>query len=174
MYNRKIHLKFNCQVCSKEFDRVEWQIRAWRTKFCSKECAYKWRVCTMTFQKWHADLVPKSSRWHSQETRAKMTIVNRANRRLWKDHPLYTGYDKTERKKEMSRYEYREWRTSVFERDSYTCQECNKKWCYLEADHIKPWCKFPELRYAINNWKTLCRECHMNTPTWWWKAKNIR
>ena len=56
------------------------------------------------------------------------------------------------------------WRKSVFERDNYTCIWCGVKG-YLHADHIKPFAFFPELRFAINNGRTLCRECHKKTNT---------
>lgn len=56
-----------------------------------------------------------------------------------------------------------EWRKSVFERDDYTCQMCNKRGGYIEADHIKPWAYFPELRYSRDNGRTLCRACHDTT-----------
>ena len=66
----------------------------------------------------------------------------------------------TIRRAEMGRLEYRLWRESVFERDNWTCQLCFRRGCRLEADHIKPWAKFPELRIAIDNGRTLCYECH--------------
>lgn len=61
--------------------------------------------------------------------------------------------------------EYRLWRTAIFKRDNYTCQGCgarngNGKKIELNADHIKSFAQFPELRLAIDNGRTLCRECH--------------
>lgn len=69
---------------------------------------------------------------------------------------------------------YKNWRKSVFERDNYTCQHCGEKEKVsgkLEADHIKPFAYFVELRFDINNGRTLCKECHKKTDTYLWKAQ---
>ena len=63
--------------------------------------------------------------------------------------------------------EYKLWRESVFKRDKYMCvfggKEHGNK---LNADHIKPFCLFPELRFAIDNGRTLCVDCHKKTITY--------
>ena len=53
------------------------------------------------------------------------------------------------------------WRKAVFERDNYTCVMCNKRGGYKEADHIKPFAVYKELRFDINNGRTLCKPCHI-------------
>ncbi len=63
-----------------------------------------------------------------------------------------------------------EWRTSVFHRDDFTCQECGMKGIYIEAHHIKPWRDYKELRYEVSNGITLCRDCHKKTL---WKEDNF-
>ena len=55
---------------------------------------------------------------------------------------------------------YADWRTSVFERDNYTCQICGKRGEYLEAHHKQMWCDHPSLRCVVDNGITLCKECH--------------
>ena len=67
--------------------------------------------------------------------------------------------------------EYKIWRQAVFERDNYTCRFCKtrskkKKKVILNADHIKPFALFPELRFAIDNGRTLCTDCHKTTETY--------
>lgn len=62
------------------------------------------------------------------------------------------------------------WRKSVFERDNYTCQICGKVGGRLEADHIKSFALYPELRFDINNGRTLCKSCHIQTDSYGWKG----
>ena len=65
------------------------------------------------------------------------------------------------------------WRREVFKRDDYTCQECGIRGTYLEADHIKPFAYFPELRYELSNGRTLCRKCHDKTKIGCKKMREI-
>lgn len=67
---------------------------------------------------------------------------------------------RSDRQQTMGTVEYKIWRDLVFERDNYTCVNCGMKGCCLEADHIKPWVLYPELRYEVHNGRTLCRPCH--------------
>ena len=52
------------------------------------------------------------------------------------------------------------WRKAVFARDNFICQHCSGVGLFLHAHHIKPWAKFKELRFEINNGITLCVPCH--------------
>jgi len=75
----------------------------------------------------------------------------------------------------LERYspEAENWRKAVFDRDDYTCQICFLRGGYLEADHIKPWAYFRELRFEITNGRTLCRMCHDKTKIGAKKMKEI-
>lgn len=71
------------------------------------------------------------------------------------------------------------WRKAVFARDNYSCQDCglrngNGKNVILNADHIKPFALFPELRFAIDNGQTLCFDCHKKTDSYGWRIYNYK
>jgi 5-methylcytosine-specific restriction endonuclease McrA len=77
---------------------------------------------------------------------------------------FWKGGVSSKNSKARNSLEYKLWRRAVFERDNYTCIWCGKKSeGDIEADHIKPFAYFPELRFAIDNGRTLCRKCHKST-----------
>lgn len=85
----------------------------------------------------------------------------------------------SENRRWRGRIEYKLWRTAVFERDNYTCIWCgarsgNGKAVILNADHIKPFAHYPELRFAIDNGRTLCIDCHKTTDTYFWKISKVK
>lgn len=76
-------------------------------------------------------------RYVSEKTRIKSTCVSRDS------------------------FKGKEWRIKVFERDCYMCVECGcKDRKRLHAHHLVPFEKNIELRFDINNGKTLCTRCH--------------
>ena len=95
---------------------------------------------------------------HSEESKEKMRKPHYKARGInnWK----WKGGTGTERHQLMGKYEYIKWRSMVFERDNYTCQDCGVKGVYLMAHHKKPWTEYPELRYELINGITYCKDCH--------------
>ena len=104
-------------------------------------------------------------RSRSEKTKRKISAKNGAR---GTSHNFYKDGKSRERMAERQyvsqTIEYKLWRAAVFNRDRWICQECgsNKR---LNADHIKPWADYPELRYDVDNGRTLCWECHRKTPT---------
>lgn len=123
-------------------------------KFCSKKCYNLTKKGMVS---------PWKGRKASEETRLKQRLAKLGIR--GEQHWNYRGGSGSLRHQEMARDEYVQWRKSVFERDNYTCVECGASKVYIQADHIKPWAKYPVLRYELNNGRTLCLDCHEQTST---------
>ncbi len=78
-------------------------------------------------------------------------------------------YHLTHREKHGNAFD-REWRTSVFERDDYTCLSCGQRGGRLQAHHVKPFKAYPELRHVLANGETTCIPCHKETDSYGWSA----
>lgn len=113
----------------------------------------------------HKKAISKANSNPSMETRIRKS---KANKKRVNDgtHHFWKGGKTAESKKIRESFQYKLWRTAVFERDNYTCIFCFKRGGDLNADHIKPFSIYPELRFAIDNGRTLCHNCHMKTDTY--------
>ena len=114
---------------------------------------------------WGGKKRPKYSEEHRRKTSATMK-AKRESSHLWRGGvtPINLAIRRS--------IEYRLWREAVFKRDNYTCVWCgDKRGGNLNADHIKPFAYFPELRFAIDNGRTLCVPCHKRTDTFGEKAR---
>ena len=105
----------------------------------------------------------------SEEAKNKISILLKG-KKAWnkgvkslkppESYPRWKGGITNSNAKIRNSCEYRLWREAVFARDSWTCQECEKRGCYLHAHHIKSFSEYPELRLAIDNGISLCKTCH--------------
>lgn len=134
--NRRIET--SCLNCAKEF----WYYASrGDVKYCSSVCYFS---------------TPKSD-----EFKQKISEAIKGDK-----HPNWKGGIMRGRK-DRNLSVYKEWRLAVFARDKYTCQHCGVKnhkglgrTVQIEADHIKSWTDYPELRYEVDNGRTLCKDCH--------------
>lgn len=128
----------------------------------------------------------------SAETRAKQSVAMQGKSTAWltgrklseaqrrkqsaywaanpEKHNFYVDGKGAERAKAKTlargQIDYRLWREAVFRRDNWTCVNCGVAASgHLQADHIKAWSRFPELRYDVSNGQTLCKPCHLKMPT---------
>lgn len=145
---------FDCEVCRNAFWRKPSEIKKGVTRFCSLDCYAEWQK-------------GKPKRFGDRP------YLRGANNPRWK------GGVTPENVRIRTSGQYKEWRTAVFIRDGYTCQECSAhcgqgKNVVLNADHIKSFADFPELRFEVSNGRTLCVDCHKKTPNYGWKSFNAR
>jgi len=94
--------------------------------------------------------------YQTAETRAKMSAAHRGFL-----NANWQGGITPETQRIRNSPEYAIWRTAIFERDHYTCQECgDSTGGNLEAHHIHEFAKYPDERFVVDNGKTLCVKCH--------------
>lgn len=135
---------FNCIQCGKEFWRKPYEIKKGNNRFCSKSCYFVWQ-------------------------KGKTKKVKFPSDKSGENNPNWKGGIVPVNLKIRASAEFKEWRTSVFKRDDYTCQDCGKRskkgmTVVLHAHHIKPFAKFPKLRLEVDNGETLCKDCHYKKP----------
>jgi len=56
-----------------------------------------------------------------------------------------------------------EWKTvrrTIIIRDELTCKKCGVRDVRFDVHHIKPYKKYPEIRFEEDNLITLCKNCH--------------
>jgi len=91
----------------------------------------------------------------SESTRQKLSESHRGEKSvLWKG-----GIYKTNNELRRSGF-YKTWQQQVYKRDNYTCLACGATDKKLNANHIKKFSDYPELRFVVSNGITLCEDCH--------------
>lgn len=147
-WNVKPKIEKTCPKCGKKFEVKQSKSHI---VCCSQSCAKRGTVGSRL----GAVTSPETK---LKQRNAKLGLVGEA-------HWNWRGGSGSQRKIEMRRDAYIQWRKEVFKRDNYTCQLCGVRGTILHADHIQPWSSHPDLRYEISNGRTLCVPCHHMTPS---------
>jgi len=201
---KRIHDSKICKYCGKLFHRKDLNLitgKKWTNrKYCSRKCLFKEGIPKDVRKKMGDSKRGVKKEPHTQEWKDNMAKIlsgrirgkykptseqglkNKREsgfKRRGENHSNWQGGKTNEGVRVRNLIEYKLWRKSVFERDNYTCIWCgDNKGGNLQADHIKPFSLFPELRFAIDNGRTLCESCHKTTDTWGSKVftykKNLR
>jgi len=108
---------------------------------------------------------------HIEKCASKRRGIPNHNQRGSK-HPNWRGGITKESMRVRNSIDSKIWRESVFKRDDYTCQHCGARGVKLNADHIKPFSLYPDLRFNIDNGCALCEPCHRLTPTFAGRIKS--
>lgn len=145
-----------------------------KQKYCSRECSdvsdktntTQCDNCLCLFE-----LFDSTLKWKQLRNKGN-SIKNYCSTACYKQH--YVGHltpnwieDRSQIKNEdksiRASKQMSEWRKRVFERDQYTCQECNRKGTYIQAHHIVPYNSDMSLIFEPTNGITLCIGCHRKT-----------
>lgn len=174
-----------CSICSTKFFRPKNPNRIF--KYCSTSCMGK----DNEKSKKHSELMKGRTAWNKGHkglkdwmnlsglnkgipwNRGKSGAQEAWNKGIQNIHfigeknPNWKGGVTKLNDKIRKSIEYKKWRTSVFERDKYTCVICgDNNGGNLEADHIKQFAYYHDLRFDLNNGRTLCNDCHRKTDTY--------
>ena len=168
-----------CLVCDDLFFTTPSRIKSNKGKYCSKRChaidkknnwgkekspnwverkKYSCLICNKEFKRLESAIKNNNAfcsrpcywKWLSEN----VTPPSQKGKKPWN----YKGIT-PKNKLERARFK-REILKKVFERDDYTCQICGQRGGNLQVDHIQSWVDYVELRFNINNCRTLCMACH--------------
>lgn len=167
---------FQCDNCGKDTYKSQTFIKNYKSRFCSQVCHLELmkkqsfrrncEICGKVFFCQPCQIKYRNRQTCSIECRGRMKTKLAEQRRLTQPPTKHALDRRIRYSKKME-----EWRIAIFKRDDFTCQFCRVRGTYLEADHIKPFAYFPELRFELSNGRTLCRPCHDTTKI---SAKKMR
>jgi 5-methylcytosine-specific restriction endonuclease McrA len=131
-----------------------------------------WLFCTIACRVSFRNCIQPQRRRMPLSVREKIALANRGKPRpksrliTGPRHWNWQGGKTSEAIRLRNSARMHEWRTAVFIRDNYTCQNCGARngngfKVILNADHIKPFAYYPDLRFDVSNGRTLCKNCHL-------------
>lgn len=187
----------SCRECGSEFSIP---YKSWLSKrFCSRRCCYDnrleelpknmvglqlgrgWNRGLRGLQPWmnisglrsHPNGYKQSDGWREKNRLAHLGQVpwnkGKAVEKIrGPNHWNWKGGVSLDARAERRSRRIKTWRKDVLRRADYVCELCGDP--AQEADHIKPFCSFPDLRYDVTNGRALCHSCHLATPTYGGRA----
>ena len=152
-----------CRSCGKKFRVPNSRLNMGRGVFCSKACEnsytpkqrlVKCDYCGVEFKAKESELKRNKHKYCSTK------CYNKDYRKHYSGEKSANWSGGVHRDKHNSSYRYSDWRLKVYERDSFTCQECGQVGGKLNAHHLFEWSKFKSFRFELWNGITLCEKCH--------------
>lgn len=157
----------NCSFCSKKLERKKYLAFTSKNFYCNQECESNQRKILMLGEgnPFYGKKHDEATKEVFSKTHAGKEIPLEMRRRISKalsgsNSPHWKDGSTERNKNDRMKMEYRAWRTSVFERDSYTCGVCSKVGGKLAVHHIRNFADNIELRTDIENGMTICQPCH--------------
>ncbi len=154
-----------CEFCGRQYSKNQNVCaKQWaKSKFCSRKCDGNRRIG----KRFSIKSEFKYGFKHTEKSKIKLSQRKGPLSGNWK------GGSTPKNTLIRQSSQYKEWREKVFKRDNYTCQLCGKRGCKIQADHIAPFSLYPELRFSLDNGRTLCVDCHKKTPSYLKNTKKI-
>ena len=176
---------FFCKKCGEKFFAPKCKGRVYCSRRCSESSPAKKeaflnylerrKTNPIVYKKWITGLKKASKTADRSKQSAYCKSLVGSKNPMWKG-----GVTPEYRKLRMTK-RYKEWRSSVFERDLFTCQECGirsskKQHVILQAHHLTSFAELLKTNrknsiFDIKNGVTLCLSCHRRTDTY---AKNYK
>ena len=130
----------------------------------SEETLEKMRISSLR-ENLSEETLLKRSKAAKERIASPKARANMSKSKIGKNNPNWKGGISSEDHIFRQLAKYRDWRVSVFERDDYTCQECEIRGGVLNAHHILQLCDYKDECYSLNidNGITLCEDCHRET-----------
>jgi len=194
-YHVTSRISVQCSDCGIEWMKSKYTIKEWNGRcrscaakhFCANDDFKAKKSARAKAQVIQQGGIPNAVHFTSERMRGEKN-VNWGGGRKGENHHNWKGGITPKTRTIRESLKYKQWRTSIFNRDDYTCQLCGERGGRLHVDHHPiPFHKlFHELNttlgaekadefqplWDISNGRTLCKACHLAHGWNYFKEKN--